>query len=107
MLRTLVIVAAIVLVAALGMLIVPMWLSVARFGLPVAGWAPVALTVLLCFGIGGGLMALIFVSSRRGYDEAAHEAALDLDSTVDPAAEPRPQVPPAPSAPPVYPLPRR
>jgi hypothetical protein len=89
MLRTLVIVAAIVLVAALGILIVPMWLSVARFGLPVAGWAPVALTVLLCFGIGGGLMALIFVSSRRGYDEAAHEAALDLDSTVDSAAEPR------------------
>ena len=37
MLRTLVIVAAIVLVAALGMLIVPMWLSVARFGLPVEG----------------------------------------------------------------------
>ena len=46
----------------------------------------VGLTVVLCFAIGGGLMALIFISSRRGYDEAAHSASLDLEDEGDPRA---------------------
>jgi len=30
--------------------------------------------VLLSLLVGGGLMALVFLSHRRGYDDAAHEA---------------------------------
>src|SRR5438309_8366805 len=84
--RTLVIAAAALLVAVLAYLIVPLWLSVVQFGLPVEGWLPVGLTVVLCFAIGGVLMALIFISSRRGYDEAAHSASLDLEDEGDPRA---------------------
>jgi hypothetical protein len=36
------------------------------------GWAAMALGVVLSIVVGGGLMALVFYSSRRGYDEGAH-----------------------------------
>lgn len=35
------------------------------------GWAAMALGVVFTLGIGGGLMALVFYSARRGYDDAA------------------------------------
>ena len=100
--RALIILGAAILVAALAFFIVPMWLSVVQFGLPVEGWLPVALTVVLSFAIGGGLMGLIFVSSRRGYDEAAHAASLELDGEAG-RAPPRPPV----ASPPPSPLARR
>ena len=57
-----------------------------------------ALTVVLCFGIGGGLMTLMFISSRRGYDEAAHSASLELEGEAGRpiAREPPPAAVPAP-----------
>ncbi|TGY87540.1 hypothetical protein E5163_13975 [Marinicauda algicola] len=38
------------------------------------GWLALALGVILSLALGGGLMALVFFSSRRGYD--------DIDSDV-------------------------
>jgi hypothetical protein len=38
--------------------------------IPLWGWAAIAGGVLFSLGLGVGLMALMFYSSRRGYDEA-------------------------------------
>lgn len=38
-------------------------------GLSLAGWAAMILGVLVTLAVGIGLMALVFYSSRRGYDE--------------------------------------
>ena len=35
------------------------------------GWTAMALGIVFTVGIGGGLMALVFYSARRGYDDAA------------------------------------
>ncbi|MBL8687817.1 MAG: hypothetical protein JNL04_01885 [Rhodospirillaceae bacterium] len=45
----------------------------------VHGWIALILGVIFSLGVGGGLMALVFVSSRRGYDEKAHLAPADDD----------------------------
>jgi Na+-driven multidrug efflux pump len=34
-----------------------------------AGWAAMVLGILLTLGLGFGLMSLVFISNRRGYDE--------------------------------------
>jgi Na+-driven multidrug efflux pump len=34
-----------------------------------AGWTAMALGIVLTLGLGFGLMALVFISNRRGYDE--------------------------------------
>lgn len=36
------------------------------------GWAALTLGVVVSVVVGGGLMVLVFYSSRRGYDEGAH-----------------------------------
>lgn len=45
--------------------------------IPRVVFAMLALGIVVTIGIGSGLMALVFFSSRRGYDEAAgrHELA--------------------------------
>ncbi len=35
------------------------------------GWAAMALGIVFSLALGGGLMALVFFSARRGYDDAA------------------------------------
>lgn len=37
------------------------------------GWFAMALGVVLSIVVGGGLMALVFFSSRRGYDDVDRE----------------------------------
>ncbi len=36
------------------------------------GWAAMAIGVAISVLVGGGLMALVFISSRRGYDDDAY-----------------------------------
>jgi hypothetical protein len=43
----------------------------------VHGWIALILGVIFSLAVGGGLMALVFVSSRRGYDEKAHLAPME------------------------------
>ncbi len=43
----------------------------------VHGWIALILGVIVSLAVGGGLMALVFVSSRRGYDDKAHLAPMD------------------------------
>lgn len=39
-----------------------------------AGWAAAIIGAVLTIALGGGLMALVFYSSRRGYDDRVEEA---------------------------------
>jgi len=73
--RSFVVLGAVLLVGAIAALIIPMWVATAGMSMPAAGWGAVILMVLFCFGIGGGLMFLIFFSARRGYDDAAQLGA--------------------------------
>ncbi len=43
----------------------------------VHGWIALILGVIFSLAVGGGLMALVFISSRRGHDEAVHDVRPD------------------------------
>jgi hypothetical protein len=44
----------------------------------VHGWIALGLGTFLSLGVGGGLMALVFYSARKGYDER-----IDVDTDPD------------------------
>jgi hypothetical protein len=48
---------------------------------PVSGYVAMTLGVFVSLGVGFGLMALIFYSSRKGYDEPAVLIPADGDET--------------------------
>jgi dipeptide/tripeptide permease len=49
--------------------IASLWSGLGESEISLAGWLAMALGVILTLGLGIGLMALVFISSRRGYDE--------------------------------------
>ena len=50
------------------------WQEVGEVEIGTHGWIALGLGAVLTFVVGAGLMALMFFSARRGYDERAHEA---------------------------------
>ena len=50
-------------------LIASLWSRLGESEISLSGWLAMALGVILTLGLGIGLMALVFISSRRGYDE--------------------------------------
>jgi uncharacterized integral membrane protein len=46
--------------------------SQVQVDLPAWAWLTIGLGTVMCFVVGGGLMGLIFYSSRQGYDEPPH-----------------------------------
>jgi hypothetical protein len=46
-----------------------LWTSVGTTQISVAGWLAMVFGVLATLALGIGLMALVFISSRGGYDE--------------------------------------
>ncbi len=48
--------------------------SLAGMGLSAHGWIAMALGIAFTSGLGVALMALVFHSARRDYDDAAHRA---------------------------------
>jgi cation transporter-like permease len=46
-----------------------LWAEVGDSEISTAGWVAMVLGVLVTVALGVGLMALVFISSRRGYDE--------------------------------------
>jgi flagellar basal body-associated protein FliL len=50
------------------------WHEVGAVEIGMHGWIALGLGAVLTFLVGAGLMALMFFSARRGYDERAHEA---------------------------------
>jgi hypothetical protein len=71
---------AIVLTILVGLLLVSggfaywAWRELAEVEIGTHGLIAIALGAVLTFALGAGLMALMFFSARRGYDERAHEA---------------------------------
>ena len=63
-------VAAAVLVMAvmIGVAIIN-WHEIGEAGIDLNGWIALILGVLATIGLGVGLMTLIFISNRRGYDD--------------------------------------
>lgn len=49
-----------------------LWNAVDFTAIPTAGYVAMALGIVFSLVVGCGLMALVFYSSRHGYDEAAH-----------------------------------
>jgi hypothetical protein len=70
--RYAVIAAAIALVALILAAIVPMWVMTAGVELPRAALGAIVFMIIGCFGVGGGLMFLVFYSARNGHDDAVH-----------------------------------
>jgi hypothetical protein len=60
---------AVAAVLAVTAVIAVAWTSLGGSGISAAGWIAMGLGILATLGLGGGLMALVFISSRRGYDE--------------------------------------
>ncbi|HTZ36313.1 MAG TPA: hypothetical protein VMB84_09840 [Stellaceae bacterium] len=58
--------ASVVAVAAVA---VVNWTGIGDAGIDLNGWIALGLGILLTLALGIGLMALVFISNRRGYDE--------------------------------------
>jgi hypothetical protein len=58
-----------VIVIVIGALIAVLWTSIGDSEISAAGWFAMGLGVIVTLGLGIGLMALVFISNRRGYDE--------------------------------------
>jgi hypothetical protein len=61
--------AALVLVAAVA---VELWRAVGDSTISLAGWLALGFGITVTLALGVGLMGLVFISSRRGYDDPAH-----------------------------------
>ena len=65
------------------------WSGTANVELPSMGFAALAFGVIASLVVGIGLMALVFYSSRAGYDEAPiYEVAPENDEPTDSARNP-------------------
>jgi hypothetical protein len=56
-------------VLVVGFLIAALWIGLGDSEISSAGWLAMGLGVVVTLALGIGLMALVFISSRRGYDE--------------------------------------
>ena len=60
---------AIAVLAIVLAVIASAWSGLGDSGMSAAGWGALVLGVVLTLALGIGLMALVFISNRRGYDE--------------------------------------
>jgi hypothetical protein len=60
---------ALAVVAAVIVVVGNLWESVGQTRISTAGWLAMAFGILATLGLGIGLMALVFISNRRGYDD--------------------------------------
>ena len=73
--RIIVIAGAVVLVVVIAAMIVPLWVMTAGVSLPGPAIAAIVFMIIGCFGVGGGLMFLVFYSARKGYDDAVYRGS--------------------------------
>jgi hypothetical protein len=57
------------IVLVLGFFIAALWAGIGDSEISGAGWLAMGLGVVVTLALGIGLMALVFISNRRGYDE--------------------------------------
>ena len=60
---------AAVVVLIIGIVIAAEWTGIGDSDISGAGWLAMGLGVIVTLALGVGLMALVFISNRRGYDE--------------------------------------
>jgi len=63
------VVVGLVVVIGIGYGIAVVWRSAGGAGLPIEGWVAMGFGFLFTLILGVGLMALMFISNRRGYDD--------------------------------------
>jgi purine-cytosine permease-like protein len=73
----------VVLLIAVAVMATLGWKAAAGTDVPPIGYAAMALGVLFSLVVGVGLMALVFYSSRAGYDEPAKLFETDRDGTSE------------------------
>ena len=66
---------AIVLVLAIGVVIAAFWINLGASDISPGGWIALGFGVIITLALGIGLMTLVFISSRRGYDELGRSNA--------------------------------
>lgn len=69
---------AVALLGLLGLTVgfaVRMWMMTPDTVMSAHGWTAMVLGIVVTIAVGCGLMALVFYSSRRGYDDAADGGA--------------------------------
>jgi hypothetical protein len=64
---------AALLVAAVAAVAIANWSGIGDSGIDLNGWIALVLGVLVTLALGIGLMTLVFISNRRGYDEPPRE----------------------------------
>ncbi len=57
--------------AVVGFLSVRSWISLGDVDISTNGWIAIVLGVVVTLAVGGGLMALVFYSSRKHYDDSS------------------------------------
>jgi hypothetical protein len=62
---------AVAAVLALAVAIAELWNGIGDSEISLAGWLALGFGIVVTLALGIGLMSLVFISSRRGYDEAA------------------------------------
>jgi hypothetical protein len=62
--------AAVAVVIGLIVLMASVWSGLGDSGISAAGWVALVLGIVITLALGIGLMALVFISSRRGFDDA-------------------------------------
>lgn len=65
------------LLAIAGMAAATIWSGMDDIRLGTHGWIALGLGVFFTLAIGGGLMALVFFSSRRGFDDKASHTEIE------------------------------
>jgi hypothetical protein len=60
-------------VAVVAAVAIANWSGIGDAGIDLNGWIALALGVLATLALGIGLMTLVFISNRRGYDEPPRE----------------------------------
>jgi hypothetical protein len=60
---------AVAAVAAVAAAAIGLWGSVGASDISLGGWLALAFGIIVTLALGIGLMGLVFISSRRGYDE--------------------------------------
>ena len=67
-----IVVALLVILAAAAWYAAGAWISIEGPPMPTTGYVAMALGIVFSLVVGCGLMALLFYSSRHGYDEPPH-----------------------------------
>jgi hypothetical protein len=74
------VVVAVAVVPIVAVVVAILWTGIGDSDIRPAGWIAIGFGVIITLALGVGLMTLVFISSRRGYDELGRSPARPEDS---------------------------